>query len=213
MADKREKEKPGTFQLVMDEVYQANKIPKVVIPQSVISGLIFKRKRESSQSQAEEEEEVEEEPDGGPTIGMYENFQYGMLPSLPVSLAPTPAPSPMPSPQGSPVRGAAALREVGKKLEKKEKKKKKGNPECIFMAPTTASFFDATEDVLYKEIRLGKSLKYIYQNEAYSVAEVKELIEERILDVKESDIYYVKEDKFKKIRNGQYLKVTGRKSL
>ena len=59
IADKREAEVPGIFQYIVDEMLEANGIPRVIFPKSVISGYSGKtyeekesRKRQRSSDEA-----------------------------------------------------------------------------------------------------------------------------------------------------------------
>lgn len=59
MADIREKETPGVFNDIMQEMYQANNMPRVHFPPSVVSGYKSYKKRPTEKRDRDDDKEEE----------------------------------------------------------------------------------------------------------------------------------------------------------
>ena len=69
------------------------------------------------------------------------------------------------------------------------------------------NFDEITMDRAFDELIAGKQLKYIFQNNNYNRNEVYEMLKNRQLKLDLRQIYYVEINKFKRLTNGQYLKI------
>ena len=202
-AKMKEVDEPGTFQFVVDEIMQANNLPKVIIPSSV-----YKQPRVSAQvPPATDPEDIEidldrgrkrdrsgeaeepEEREGAVGYTITPAISLASLTSVePVSLSP-------PKPPG-------------------KKEKKDQDPKIIVVAPSNLNFTKITDSTLYKELRLGKRIKYFYREKKYDPESVKRMLMERlVVTFTAKDIMYVDVGKFNKIVHGSYINLDPKKRV
>ena len=133
-----------------------------------------------------------------------------MLPTT--APTPTPAASPAISPMSTPVASPERVAGAVPKAKKKTKKIKKPNPEILLLAPNNMKYpEDTTDRDILEELKLGRYLKYIYQNSIYNKTTVKNLIFEGKIDLEVDKIRYLNIEKFKHIVNGSYTRLEEKK--
>ena len=177
----REKECPGTFQYIMEEMYLANNLPKVVFPATVITGYQYhktkKRTREGSQ-------EIEEGAVGGtiytedyittPLEPLVASSSMPMPSPLAVPTTPTPANTPASTPDSTPVQSPLRREDMSVKqkppMAPAMKKDKRDDDTGVVLMTYTSSKLpkgQLNHDTKIKYLQSVKMLQYIYQNNKY----------------------------------------------
>ena len=222
-----EKDNPGSFQSIIDEMYKENNIPLVKFPQTVIAKLQLQprgrggeekekdgRKRKRSEGEEEEERmEILNPLSAACSTSSLLSVPQDILYQL--TSAPTPTTPATSSPNTSPSREGGAIKKTQKQPDqKKSKKGNKGEPDMIIIiiiAPNNMNFKDSTTAQIYDKLKYGRYLKYIYQNNQFQKEEVKKIILQKKLKVSAKDIYYLDITKFQQILTDSYYRLEGRR--
>ena len=97
-------------------------------------------------------------------------------------------------------------------LPEKKKEKKDKDPKIIVVAPSNLNFTKISDGTLYKELKLGKRIKYFYREKSYDPETVKQMLMERlVVTFTAKDIMYVDVQKFNKIVSGTYINLDPKK--
>ena len=221
LADVREKECPGTFQYIIDEMYMTNNMHRVSFPATVITGYqhhrIKKRAREGS-------EEVEEGAVGGsiftgeyiitPLEPSVASSPMTMPSPLAVPSTPTPANTPASTPASTPAHSPlrmdqSSVRQKPPPIPAKKKEKRDQDAGVVLMTHTASKLPKGrmSHDTKVKYLQSAKMLKYIYQNNKYDREVVKDQIKQKKIDLTNKQIHIVEESQFHRVQNGQYLRL------
>ena len=232
LAEIREKECPGTYQYIMDEMYRANGLPTVKIPATVIAGYehhkIKKRAREEPEivGGADEGEELEEILVGATSMQYATSTLRLTEPPTPMqSPASTPAATPVGTPAQSPLRVIPVKTKSTKSSEQAVKAKemrpppgpqrKKEKKEEEMMEEAGVVLFTFKESRLPKHkldhqskvgfLKNSQILKYIYRNKTLDRGAVWQMILQKKINLNDNAIYEVDRDQYEKVPKGSYL--------
>ena len=216
-AKMKESEEYGSFQRTFDSIMQANKVPKVIIPRELFERVLpdmqsagaetdrgegDRRKRGRSGDDSEGEEE---EMEGA--VGFAEPIETPVI---------TPSVS-LVSLDQVPITFTKPPERKKEKTEQKEKGKEKDDvieeldPRILIIAPNNLNFTKIATETLYKELALGKRIKYLYRERSLKPEIVRQIITDRTKLFTARDIHYVEVNKFQALPHGKYVKLDPRK--
>ena len=221
LAEIREKECPGTYQYIMDEMFRANGLPTVKIPATVIAGYEYHK----TKKRAREEPEIIVGEDEG---GELEEILVGVTSTLSSMGPPTPMQSPASTPAATPVGTPAQspLRVIPIKSSEQAVKPKEMRPPPGPQRKKEKKEEEMVEEAgvvlfTYKESRLPKHkldhqskvgllkksqiLKYIYRNKTLDRGAVWQMILQKKINLNDNVIYEVDRDQYEKVLKGSYL--------
>ena len=227
LADIREKECPGVYQYIVEEMYRANGLPLVKFPATVVAGYEHhrteKRTREPSdlvQGVQEGEEQIEL---------MQEQTELTlselcrMEPPTPIhSPASTPAATPAGTPVQSPQRVIPVKRPEQqsvrvkdmkpppgpqRKKEKKEEEKGEVDAGIVLFTYRGCRLPGHKLDHMAKVGFLKRSqiLKYIYRNKSLDRGAVWNMVLQKRINLTDNVIYEVEREQYDRVSKGSYL--------
>ena len=198
LAKMEDVEKPGSFQSVFDQVMVENSLPRVKIPRSLF------QTESSTEPPASDRDRDRRKRDRS---GDFETDLEGAVGYSfpPASQTVTPAISMLSMSSQPDIRAKPPEQPPEQKKEKSGKVER--NPQILVFAPTTHNLTNITESTLYKELSMGKRIKYIYQDNSFNKDFVKQIVFDKVIRFTGKDIKYVEVDKFNKLPHGSYLKV------
>ena len=201
-AKMEEAENPGSFQDTIDKILDANKVPRVRFPRS-----LFTRPKPAQTAEAarDETEDMEEDRTGrkrdrsGETDleGAVGGVDKPEIPSLASSLTSIPA---------------EAMSKQPKQAKTEKKKKKKIDPNVVLAAPNTTNLSGMSRLDIYKELALGRRIKYFYTDRSYNKEGIRKQIKDRYYEFESDQIWYVDVDRFYRIPHGGFVKMDEKKS-
>ena len=81
------------------------------------------------------------------------------------------------------------------------------DPLVTVITPNNRNYTRIQENTLYKELTLGRRIKYFFRNRSSWPDDVKRMIEEREINFTAKDVLYVDANKFQRIKHGTYMKL------
>ena len=204
LAEKRETEYPGSYQYVVDEMLEANGIPPVRFPDTVVrnfqSQFRDKESRKRQRSQMDDTpmpEEASSQASQESEVPAYVLTSGGIW-RLATEVA-TPAPTPIHTPKSTPIQTPAPthiqtpaptpttspVRETGAKPKVKvPRAKAPSNPGLLIIIRTDIVYPDnMNNQMLKKDIGKEKTIKYIYTNPAFNSEEIRRDIKAGKIDL------------------------------
>ena len=97
------------------------------------------------------------------------------------------------------------------KPDEKKPRQERGNPEFLLIAPNNKNYSQCTPEEIYHEIKKGKNMKYIFQNQQYRKEEIKDMVTKKLFNITAKDIHYLEVIKFNQIANGTCTRIGGKK--
>ena len=229
LADIREKECPGVYQYIVEEMYRANGLPLVKFPATVVAGYeyhrIKKRTREPSDlvQGVQEGEEQTETMQQEPTELLLSELCI-MEPPTPIhSPASTPAATPAGTPVQSPQRMKISVKRPEqqsarvkdrkpppgpqRKKEKKEEEREEIDAGIVLFTYRGSRLpghkLDHTAKVGF--LKNTQILKYIYRNKSLDRGAVWNMVLHKRINLNDNVIYEVEREQFDKVTKGSYL--------
>ena len=212
IAEKREMDELGSFQYIMDEMLKANKIPRVIFPESVIKkgthreeSQIRKRQRSSEEGRGDvaQTQKQDEEQYVLQTDGSWRNTKH-LTPTPTPNTTPrsTPTSTPAPTPSSSPKRQTGA---VGKKLKQQSESKDPG----ILLVVRSDVVLSPTLNYqqIKKEIKKEKIMKYVYTNIKYNQETIKRNVEAGKYDLTKCRTVPIAQEHFQQVKTGGAYKL------
>ena len=212
IAEKREMDELGSFQYIMDEMLKANKIPRVIFPESVIKkgthreeSQIRKRQRSSEEGRGDvaQTQKQDEEQYILLTDGSWRNTKH-LTPTPTPHTTPrsTPTSTPAPTPSSSPQRQTGA---VGKKLKQQSESEDPG----ILLVVRSDVVLSPTLNYqqIKKEIKKEKIMKYVYTNIKYNQETIKRNVEAVKYDLTKCRKVPIAQEHFQQVKTGGAYKL------
>ena len=240
LAEKRETEYPGSYQVVVDEMLEANGIPPVRFPDTVVRN--FQSQFKNKESRKRQRSQMEDTPI--PEEASSQASQESEMPSYVLTsegiwrlatevatLAPTPihtpvstpiqtpAPTPIQTPAPTPAQTPASTpttspkRETGAKA-KVPRAKAPSNPGLLIIVRTDIVYPEyMNNQMLKKDIGKEKTIKNIYTNPAFNSEEIRRDIKAGKIDLTRIRRIPLVYEYFLQIKSGGLYKTKTLKSM
>ena len=227
LAEIREKECPGTYQYIMDELYIANGLPLVKFPATVVAGYEHYKTKNRTREASDPMQEGEGE---GELIEYMEDITLHRALSTVEMEPPTPIQSPASTPAGtplatlagtpaqSPVRVSSLTIDPVQAVRPKDKRPPPGpqrTKERRVEIDAGVVLFTYKESRLPKQkldhnskvslLKNSQLLKYIYRDRNLDSRTVWNYIQQRKINLTHNVIYEVEKGQFDKVSKGSYL--------